>query len=141
MERPREADLNPIEVVLTPEMVRRWTEATDDPNPWHSEHSPVDSPIIPPALLFGLAIKLRYDSGILSWPEGDDAVQVQYNMQTFRPIKVGEKLKVTGKLVGRYEKREREYFVWDIRFLDEAGEEVARYQHSDLETYLKKGER
>ncbi|MFQ5875839.1 MAG: MaoC family dehydratase [Dehalococcoidia bacterium] len=140
-EEPHQAELGPMKVEITPEMVRRWTDATGDQNPWHSEESPFGGAIVPPALLFGLSIKLRYDSGIQSWPEGDDAVQVQYNLHTNRPIKVGEKLTVTGRLMDRYEKRQREYFVWDIRFRDEAGEEVARYEHIDLETYLKKGGR
>ncbi|MEE9198245.1 MAG: MaoC family dehydratase [Dehalococcoidia bacterium] len=140
-ERPREASIGPMEVQITPEMVRRWTETSDDANPWHTEASPFGGPIVPPALLFGLAVKLRYDSGIMHWPEGDDAVQIQYNLHTARPIVVGERITATGRLVDRYVKRERERFVWDIRFRDEKGQEVARYEHIDLETYLKKGER
>jgi hypothetical protein len=50
---------------------------------------------------------------------------------------VGEKLKASGKLVRRYIKREREYFVWEIRFHDEAGLEVAHYLQENLETYKK----
>ena len=140
-ERPKEADLGSIDVELTSEVVRKWVESMGDDNPWHAQDSPFDGPIIPPALLFGLAIKLRYDSGILSWPEGDDAVQIQYDMETYRPIRVGERLRVTGRLVDSYVKREREYFEWDIRFNDESGKEVARYHHTDLETYRKVGGR
>lgn len=141
MERPKEANLGSIEVYLTPDMVCKWVESMGDDNPWHAQDSPFGGPIIPAALLFGLAIKLRYNAGILSWPEGDDAVQIQYDMETYRPIRVGERLRVTGRLVDSYVKRKREYFEWDIRFTDESGEEVARYHHTDLETYRKVGDR
>ncbi|MFQ5874731.1 MAG: hypothetical protein ACE5JL_13175 [Dehalococcoidia bacterium] len=129
-------EVGPFEIEITPDMVRRWAGATYD-KPLKSAEK---GALAPPALLFWFTMMLRRDPNAPP-REGDDAVQSTYDMETYRPIKVGEKLTLSGRLVRRYIKREREYSVWDIRFQDEAGREVARYQDEGLETYRKVGER
>ena len=126
-----------MEALVTPDMVKRWAEITGD-----EELLRVGAEAhVPPALLFSLSVRLRKSIERRSFSGGDDAVQAQYRMETRRPIRAGEKLTVTGQLLRRYIKREREYSVWDIRFRDEDGKEVAYYREEGLETYQKVGER
>ena len=126
-----------MEVVVTPEMVVKWAEITGDEGLLRAG---ADA-LVPPALFFSLSVGLRKGIERRSSSGGDDAVQAQYRMETHRPIRAGERLTVTGQLLCRYIKREREYSVWDIRFRDEAGKEVAYYREEGLETYQKVGER
>lgn len=130
-------DAGPMGAIVTPDMVKKWAEITDDEVLLRAG---AEAPV-PPALLFSLSVRLRKDIERRSSSGGDDAVQAQYRMETHRPIRVGERLTVTGQLLRRYIKREREYSVWGIRFRDEAGKEVACYREEGLETYQKVGER
>jgi hypothetical protein len=123
-------EVGPVEIVVTPEMVQRWAGATYDEAGGY----------VPPAMLFGLTMMLRWKSETPS-KKGDDAVQSTFDLTTFRPVRIGEKLAVTGRLIKRYVKREREYTVSEFTFNDAAGEEVARYSQEGLDTYRKVGER
>ncbi len=130
-------DAGPMEALVTPDMVKRWAEITGDEELLRASAEA----LVPPALLFSLSVRLRKGIERRSSSGGDDAVQAQYRMETRRPIRAGERLTVTGQLLRRYIKREREYSVWDIRFRDETGKEVACYREEGLETYQKVGER
>ncbi|MEE9247099.1 MAG: MaoC family dehydratase N-terminal domain-containing protein [Dehalococcoidia bacterium] len=130
-------DAGPMEALVTPEMVKRWAETIGDEELLRAGAEA----LVPPALLFSLSVRLRKGIERRSASGGDDAVQAQYRMETHRPIRAGERLTITGQLLSRYIKREREYSVWDIRFRDEAGKEVAYYREEGLETYQKVGER
>lgn len=130
-------DAGPVEALVTPDMVKRWAEITGDEGLLRAGAEAH----VPPAFLFSLSVRLRNNIERRSSSGGDDAVQAQYRMETRKAIRAGERLTVTGQLLRRYIKREREYSVWDIRFRDEAGKEVACYREEGLETYQKVGQR
>lgn len=130
-------DADTMEVTVTPELIRGWATGTSDPRPLETGQQTY----LPPASLFHLALIFRRDNKIRSNSRGDDAVQSQYRMTTHRPIRVGDRLTIKGQIICHYTKREREYSVWNFRFIDESGEEVACYMQEGLETYAKAGEK
>ena len=61
-------------------------------------------------------------------PEG--GFHAQQEFEFINPLKVGKKVRVTGKLVDRYIKRGREYFVAEFVAVDEDGLEIVRMKRA-----------
>lgn len=127
---PPVKEVGPVEIEVRPDMLQRWAGVTYDEA----------GDYVPPSMLFGLTMLVKWDPDAKP-RETDDAVQSTYEVTTHRPIKIGEKLTLTGQLIKRYVKREREYTVSEFLFKDAEGKEVARYSQEGLETYKKVSER
>lgn len=115
------------EYKMTPEVVEQYMRASGDRNPWYTGDSPFGGPIAPPVLL------PRLHSAMLSLKfTGKGRVHVATEAEFFAPARVGKTVTARGRIVDKYTKRGREYFVLESEDVDEDGVLLCR----DRRTYL-----
>ena len=118
----------PMEVTVTEEMVERNAWATDNYHPWYMEGSPFGGRIVSPTVLVSQLAKLFY--GHYAYPTGG-AFHAKQEFEFINPHRIGKKVTITGKLVDRYVKRGRDYFVSEYLVIDKDGTEIIRMRRSD----------
>ncbi|MBI2847110.1 MAG: MaoC family dehydratase N-terminal domain-containing protein [Chloroflexi bacterium] len=135
--QPGEA-LGPLEILITPEMAKWWGDGSGDRNPWFTKSSASGRPVVSPTIFHALAYRLRTHAypGKLENP----TLHIQYEVETFKPVKVGEKITAKGKIVDKYIKRGRPYLAALYEFFDEKGDLVARYNYVTLLRYKREGQ-
>ncbi|HEY33411.1 MAG TPA: MaoC family dehydratase [Dehalococcoidia bacterium] len=116
-------EITPVEMVITEEMVERHAWANDDYNPWYIRDSPFGGRIAPPTFL-------SYDTDIMIWnhftlPEGK-GIWAKQKFEFMRPLMVGKKVKITGKIVDKVAKRGRDHISFEFLVTEEDGTEVVR---------------
>jgi hypothetical protein len=104
------------EVVIKRALVERIAWANDDYNPWYMERSPWGGRLITPASL-GL--------GYYAYPPGG-SLFAKEEFEYLKPVKVGQKYRITGRLVERYARKGRDFFVAGFSVTDKNGVEVMR---------------
>ncbi len=113
----------PIEFTVTEEMVERRCFANDDYNPWYLKDSPFGGRICPPAVITIEEVR-SFHSEYGNLPGGN--VNATQEFHFINPLKIGKKVTMYGKLVDRYKKRGRDYFVSEYTVIDEDGLEIMR---------------
>ena len=116
-------EFEPIEITITEEMVERNAWANDDYNPWYMEDSPFGGRIVSPTFLMQFDPRLFY--GYYAYPPGG-SLHAGEEFEFIKPLKIGKKIKITGRLVERYVKRGRDYFIAELLVVDEDGVELLR---------------
>ena len=120
-------ELGSIEFTITEEMVERNAWSRDDYNPWYMEESPFGGRIVPITLL------TLYDSlvfyGYYAYPPGG-SLHAKEEFEYIKPFKVGKKVRMTGKLIDRYERKGRDFFIAEFSVVDEDGVEVIRMRRT-----------
>jgi acyl dehydratase len=116
-------EISPVEMVVDEEMVERHAWANDDYNPWYLKDSPFGSRIAPPTFL-------SYDTDIMIWnhfvlPEGK-GIWAKQEFEFINPLKVGKKVKITGRVTEKIHKRGREHITFEFTVMEEDGTEVVR---------------
>tara|TARA_B100000315_G_scaffold252270_1_gene288721 strand:+ start:163 stop:606 length:444 start_codon:yes stop_codon:yes gene_type:complete len=130
-EVPIGAELDPLEEVLTPELVQWYAHALDSPNDgWYRYQSPLGEPIVPPSVIENLGLSLR---GFLIRAPGG-TVHAWTEVEYKKPVKVGSRIRVEGKISDKYEKRGKYYVVREVTARDENGDVVmvAKYANCAL---------
>ncbi len=130
-EVPIGIELDPVEEVLTPELVQWYAHALDSPNDnWYLYESPMGEPIVPPSVLENLGLSIRGFRIIA--PGG--SVHAMTEVEHKKPVKVGTKVRLEGKIADKYERRGKYYLVWEVTVRDEGGDVVlvARYANCAL---------
>jgi len=116
-------EIAPVEMVITAEMAERHAWANDDYNPWYLEDSPFGRRIVSPTFL-------SYDTDIMLWnhfvlPEGY-GVWAKQEFQFIHPLRVGKKIRITGRLIDKVSKRGRDHLSFEFLVVDEDGLEIVR---------------
>lgn len=113
-------DMGGRDHVVTPELVARYQEGTDDRT---DAHLPVSAPAIAPALLFHSEVYAD-----LSWylPNIIGNLHAKQEWELFHPMRVGERVRTRSTVVERYLKRNREYVVNEVLITDPAGRWLQR---------------
>ncbi len=112
-----------IEITITEEMAERNIWANDDYNPLYMEDSPSGERIASPIILvltFGLMFWSYY-----AFPSGG-TLHTKQEFEFLNHLKVGKKVKMTARLVNRYSRRGRDFFVTEILAVDEDGLKIVR---------------
>ena len=121
-------ELGFIEVTVTEEMVERTAWANDDYNPWYLEDSPFGGRIAQPSILVNLLPLLFY--GYYKVPPTGGTLHTGQEVEFINPLKVGKKVKMTGRLVDRNNRRGRDFFTAEFSVVDEDGLEIARMRRT-----------
>jgi hypothetical protein len=119
--------LAPVEFTITEEMVERNAWGNDDYNPWYMEDSPFGGRIVSPTYLTLFDSHSFY--GYYAYPPGG-SLHAKEEFEYIRPLKVGVKAKLTGKLVERYARKGRDFFVAEFMVTDEEGNELIRMRRT-----------
>ena len=107
--------------VVTEEMLDRHTWSNDDYNPWYLDDSPFGGRIAPPNFLIPQTTAMFYGHY-----KSHGALHTKEEYEYINPVKIGQKLRMTGKLVNKYHRRGRDYFVSEFLVMDEDGKELVR---------------
>ena len=116
---------------LTPEAVERYLAPMAIQNDWYTKESPFGGPIAPPtwiAQLHASAIRTKYQ-------DMAGAVHTRIELENLAPAKVGQKIRVEGRLVDKLERRGRRYGVWEFTSTAEDGTVICRERREMLVAY------
>ena len=105
--------------LLRPQDVEAFAFAVDDHDPWFFGAGPFDRPIVHPTLCGNQALFLRHTRYVV--PAGLHARMV---FRFLRPIELGLRLRTRGRVVDKYERRDKPYMVTEFVTADEAGREL-----------------
>ena len=114
--------------LIKPEDLETYAFAVDDRNPWYFEDSPFGGPIVHPTMLGNQALLLRHSNYIV--PAG---LHAKMQFEFLEPLRVGMRVRSYGKIVDKYEKRERHYMVTQFETREEdSGKVLVRGQFTQM---------
>ena len=96
--------------LIKPEDVDTYAYAVDDHNPWYFEDSPFDGRIAHPTLMANQALLMRHSRYIV--PAG---LHAKMQFEFLEPLRPGMRVRTRGRIVDKYERRERHYMVTSSR--------------------------
>ena len=102
--------------------IARHLEAVENQHPWHHERSPWGPPVAPPAILGNAT--MRFLDSIAPVPPG--TLHAKQEIETDSALRLDRRLIGYGKFVDKYEKRGRNWFVFEARWRDETGLIIGR---------------
>ena len=100
--------------LIKPEDVDTYAFAVEDDNPWYFEDSPFGGTIAPPTLLGNQALFLRHSRYLV--PAG---LHAKMQFEFLEPLRAGMRVRTRGRIVDKYERRERHYMVTEFETRDE----------------------
>jgi len=111
---------------------RAMAVSVDDDNPWYLENSPFGGIIVHPAVLHIIAfMSAKMKSGVIPRPD-QPIVHAKQTSEFLRPILLGMKVRIEGRIPEKYSKPGKEYLVQEIRLTDENGSELLLYKHTSM---------
>lgn len=110
------------EYIVSPQMVKDYTEAVREPHPWYTGDSPFGGPVAPALIRHSETYVDR------RWylPNIHGNLHAKQEWELFAPIKVGERITAHSVVTERYLKRGRDYVVNEILLLGGNGRVCAR---------------
>jgi len=115
--------------VITPDLVRAYSEAVDDFNPIYTGASPFGGPVAPALLFHSEVYSFReHPKAQPSWylPNLYGNLHARQEWDLFRPMMVGEAIHTRSFIADRYIKRGRDYVVNEVLFFDAEDRVAAR---------------
>jgi acyl dehydratase len=114
--------------LIKPEDVETYAYAVDDHHPWFFERSPFGGKIAHPTLLANQALLLRHSRYII--PAG---LHAKMQFEFVEPLRAGMRVRTYGKVLDKYERRERHYMVTQFETRDEqTGQVLVRGQFTQM---------
>lgn len=124
------ADLGSREWVVTADMVDHQCEIDEDYHEWFSVDSPFGGRVAPPLISYPpvrFLIATKYNvRGLLT----------AYECEHLNPIRLNKKMIVSGQVVDKFIKRDREYFTIEAVCVDEDGLEIFRTRRTHLLDFI-----
>ena len=117
-------EMERLEFVVTPEFNENYLDAVEDHHPRYTRETEFGPPVVHPALLNNYSNSTRSPSFYL--PPGVGGIMAADETEYINPARVGKTLRVSWKVVDRYEKRGRQYLVREASIVDEDGTEILR---------------
>ena len=114
--------------LIKPEDVETFAYAVDDQDPLYFEDGPLGGPVVHPVLLGNQAVMLRHSKYIV--PAG---LHAKMDFEFVAPLRIGMRVRSYGKVVDKYEKRDRHYVVTAFETKDEeSGTVLVRGQFTQM---------
>ena len=135
----------PVEYVITPFMCSEYAHGVEENwEGFHSSNSPLGRQIRPPTMIHADKMRILEENcdqeRRVSGMKGPDArVHFEYHAKHHSPAYVGEKVIVTGRIVDKYVRREREYLWYYLEVRTADGRLVTTYNDLTLLRYKKVG--
>ncbi len=108
------------ETRFTEAEVREHADWLDDRSPWYHGESPFGGTVVHPTRFYYAAGALRRSMYELAGP-----VLTKLAFEYRKPVRPGELLQISSRVVDKYIKRGRYYYVVESTFRDEQGKEAA----------------
>lgn len=97
--------------------IARHLEAVENAHPWHHERSPWGPPVAPPTILGNAA--MRFLDSIGPVPPG--TLHAKQEIETAAALRLDRQPIAYGRFSDKYERRGRNWFVFETRWRDETG--------------------
>jgi acyl dehydratase len=104
------------------ERIARHLEAVENAHPWHHERSPWGPPVAPPTILGNAA--MRFLDSIGPVPPG--TLHAKQEIETAATLRLDRQPVGYGTFTDKYERRGRNWFVFETRWRDETGLIIGR---------------
>ena len=115
-------EFEPLEFTITPELNQQYLFAVEDYHPRYLGGGDGGQSLVHPALLLNFSNTTRSPSYVVS--PGLGTLHAGEETRFVRPATVGDTLRVTWRVVDRYEKRGRVYHVREAVVVDGTGRTV-----------------
>ena len=114
--------------LIKPEDLETYAYAVDDRHAWFFDDSPLGGRIAHPTLLANQALLLRHSRYVI--PAG---LHAKMQFEFLEPLRVGMRVRTYGKVLDKYERRERHYMVTQFETRDEeTGQALVRGQFTQM---------
>ena len=115
-----EGALGPVSYAVTDRLVDVFCSATEETHPWFTKDSPFGGRIAPPVITGGDYSKLMASMGY------NLGYHARHHAESLAPMRLGDQLTVTGRVMDKYKRRGLRYFVLDYQATNQRGEAVYR---------------
>ena len=116
-------DLGTFEMTLDEETVRGRTELVQ----WQAR-GPAEKGFIPPGITISQHARMKF----AALSEMKVSIWAKSEQEFLKPMKLGGKIFIRGRVVNKYVKRGRNYMVTDLETVDEAGEVLMRSRETGI---------
>jgi len=110
-------DLGTLEMTLDEETVKNRTELVQ----WQARGL-AEKGFAPPGLTISQHARMKFEA----LPEMKASIWAKSEQEFLKPMKLGSKIFIRGRVVDKYVKRGRNYMVTDLETVDEAGDILLR---------------
>ena len=115
------------EQLVLPEDVETYAFAVEDHHPWFLEDSPFGGAIAHPTLLGNQALRMRHGRYIVH-----AGLHAKMDFEFLEPIRPGVRTRSRGKVVDKYERRDKPYMVTEFVTEDENGTTLVRGRFTQM---------
>jgi len=116
-------DLGILEITLDEETVRNRTELVQ----WQAR-GPAEKGFAPPGFTITHHARMKFTA----LPEMRVSIWAKSEQEFLKPMRLGGKIFIRGRVVDKYVKRGRNYMVTDLETVDEAGEVLLRSRETAI---------
>jgi len=116
-------DLGTVEMVLDEDTVKSRVELVQ----WQAEGL-IERGIVPPGITIDQHARMKF----AALPEMRVSIWAKSEHQFLRPMKLGSKITIRGRIVDKYTKRGRNYIVSELETVDEASEVLMRSRETGV---------
>jgi hypothetical protein len=117
-------EMGPLEIVLDNNTIEERVELVR----WENRE-PLDKlGVTPPGITIGNHARMKF----MAWPDLRASIWAKSEHEFLKPIKVGSRIYIRGKIVDKYVKRDRNYVVADYETVDEDGEVLMRSRETAI---------
>jgi len=114
--------------LIKPEDIDTYAYAVDDHDSWYFEGAPPTGRIAHPTLMANQALLMRHSRYIV--PAG---LHAKMQFEFVEPLRVGMRVRTHGRVIDKYERRERHYMVTAFETRDEeTGQVLVRGQVTQM---------
>ena len=107
-------EMGPLEIVLDNNTIKERVELVQ----WENRE-PLDKlGVTPPGITIANHARMKF----MAWPDLRASIWAKSEHEFLKPMKVGSRIYIRGKIVDKYVKRDRNYVVADYETVDEDGE-------------------
>jgi hypothetical protein len=117
-------ELGPLEIMLDDDTVNARLELVQ----WKNREPLDELGVTPP----GVTITNHALMKFMAWPDLRVSIWAKSEHEFLKPLKVGSKVIIRGKVVDKYVKRGRNYLVADYETVDEDGEVLMRSRETGV---------
>jgi len=117
-------EMGPVEIVLDDDTVKSRIELVQ----WQNKE-PVDKlGVTPPGLTIVNHARMKF----MAWPDLRVSIWAKSEHEFLKPLKVGSRVFIRGKVVDKYVKRGRNYIVSDYETVSEDGEVLMKSRETGV---------
>jgi hypothetical protein len=136
-------EFEPVRYMLTPLAAGQYAHGVEEHCEWfYSEASPWGRQIRMPTMIHSdkmriLEVNCPREARVSGMSAEDARIHYEYHARHHSPAFVGEELVVSGRIADRYERRGREYLLYELEVRTADGRLVTEYSDRTVLKYLK----